>query len=282
MKNDARVACFTRLATTICQTAYWDSLSVLFECTPGQGGTPYHGDVSNCDKFAGSSCIELISTQMIFSLHACLIKKSLSGFSKSLFDVFNLCLKWCKKCRKKKKNKPTNVVHKIPVLPIINSILHERLASFFWPPAAFSTVSHHQYSSHLFPSCRFSQRSPWGSSGEPLPTWDLLVPLTPVSLRLTPVTLWITLRCLQVWIWRRSHILTGSYRWPTCSGLFKNKRKTSRERIKSITTKIIFIQTLAWSLSRSGWLLIVKTFSREIHLMELKSFPELTWKRPRL
>lgn len=93
VKNDARVACFTRLATTICQTAYWDSLSVLFECTPGRGGTPYQGDVSNCDKFAGSSCIELISAQMIFSLHACLIKKSLSGFSKSPFDVFNLCLK---------------------------------------------------------------------------------------------------------------------------------------------------------------------------------------------
>lgn len=75
VKNDARVACFTLLATTICQTAYRDSLSVLFECTPGRGGTPYQRDVSNCDKFAGCSCNELISTQMIFSLHACLIKK---------------------------------------------------------------------------------------------------------------------------------------------------------------------------------------------------------------
>lgn len=48
-----------------------DSLGVSFQYTPGRGGTPYRGDVSNCDKFAVSSCIELISTQIIFSLHAC-------------------------------------------------------------------------------------------------------------------------------------------------------------------------------------------------------------------
>lgn len=71
VKNDSRAACFSRLATTICQTAYWDSLSVSFEYTPGRGGTPYRGDVSNCDKFAVSSCNELISTQIILSLHAC-------------------------------------------------------------------------------------------------------------------------------------------------------------------------------------------------------------------
>lgn len=71
VKNDSQVACFTLLAITICQTAYRDSLSVLFEYTPGRGGTPYHRDVSNCDKFAVSSCTVLISTQIIFSLHAC-------------------------------------------------------------------------------------------------------------------------------------------------------------------------------------------------------------------
>lgn len=130
----------------------------------------------------------------------------------------------------------------------MSRILHGCLPSFSWPPAAFNTVSahgswHHQYSARLFSSCRFSQRSPQGISGEPQPTWDLLVPLTPVSLRLTPLTLWITLRCLQV----KSESASIVRYWQAATtsqhavGFWK-QRKPSREWIKT-TSKIIFIWT---------------------------------------
>lgn len=123
------------------------------------------------------------------------------------------------------------------------------------------------------PSCRVSQRSPQGISGEPLPTWDLLVPLTPVSLRLTPVTLWITLQCLQVWICRHSQTLTGSYHWPTRSGLFENKGNLPESELNVSPVRSYLFQQV-WSLSRSGSVLIVKPFSWEIHLMELKKFSQ--------
>lgn len=161
------------------------------------------------------------------------------------------------------------------------------LSFFSSPPAEFNTDSahgswHHQYSARLFPSCRFSQRSPRGISGEPLPTWDLLVPLTPVSLRLTPVTLWIMLQCLQVWICPHCQTLTGSLHAVGFYFYFLKLKETFQSVEQKYHQLRSYLFERVWSLSRSGWLLIVKPFSWGIHLMELKSFPKLTWKRPRL
>lgn len=124
------------------------------------------------------------------------------------------------------------------------------------------------------PSCRFSQRSPQGISGEPLPTWDLLVPLTPVSLRLTPATLWITLRCLQVWMCRRAQTLTGRYQQPVFNKPSENKGNLPENELKASTVRSYLFEQV-WSLSRSAWLLIVEHFSWETHLMELKKFSRI-------
>lgn len=182
----------------------------------------------------------------------------------------------------------TQVAHQI-FSPIDFPVLRDmsRVLLFF-----FLTTCRSQHSLYMradiisiqpasFPSCRFSQRSPRGISGEPLSTWDLLVPLTPVSLRLTPVTLWIMLQCLQVWIRRHSQTLTGSYHRPTRSGAFENKGNLPENELKVSPVRSYLFEQV-WSLSRSGWLLIVKPFSWETHLMELKSFPELTRRRPGL
>lgn len=134
-----------------------------------------------------------------------LIKKSLSGLSKSPIHAFNLCLKWRKKISRLG----------LPVLDLLNK--HHIRASFSSTTCRFQCLlqdtrnKNHQNSRCSFPTCPFSQRSPWGIAGESFPTWDLLVLLTPVSLRLTPVTPQITLRCLRVWICLHCHALICSY-----------------------------------------------------------------------
>lgn len=85
VQNDSRFTCFTKLPATICQKA---SLCVLFERSPVWGGKPYQGDESNCDKFAASSCIQLIRTKLYSLYMPALIKNSLSGSSKSPCDMF--------------------------------------------------------------------------------------------------------------------------------------------------------------------------------------------------
>lgn len=60
---------------------------------------------------------------------------------------------------------------------------------------------------------------------------------------------------------------------------FENKGNLPENELKVSPVRSYLLERV-WSLSRSGSLLIVKPFSWEIHLMELKSFPELTWKRP--
>lgn len=69
-----------------------------------------------------------------------LIKKSLSGFSKSLFDVFNLCLKW-RKWRTKF----------FPIdFPVLRDMLRVLFFFFPRPPAALNTVCTCELTSSVF------------------------------------------------------------------------------------------------------------------------------------
>lgn len=67
--------------------------------------------------------------------------------------------------------------------------------------------------------------------------------------------------------------------WQAANMQWKTKEKLPENELKISPVRSYLFEHV-WSLSRSGWLLIVKPFSWETHLMELKSFPGLTWKRP--
>lgn len=134
-----------------------------------------------------------------------------------------------------------------------------------------STVSAHAHCISIQRAAPFllslSQSSPWGISAEPLLSWGLLGPLIPVSLGLTPVTLWITLQCPQVCICCYSRQWQAATAGKNAS---ENKTRLLQNELKVWAVKL-FLFEQHWSLSRSDWLLIVEPFRWEIHLMELKS-----------